>query len=276
MNSPPARASSRWVIILSKPRESRVATHRLPIMHVGHENLQLEISFRRKVGTILLMAGIFFINFASRVIMGPMMPTVETDLGWSHSQAGSIFLMISIGYFASMAASCFLSSRLGHRRTVLGSAFVLGAVLIISAFCRSYLSMSLVFLAVGLAAGIYLPSAIATITGLIDQKNWGKAIAIHEMAPNTGFILAPLLAEFFILYWSWRGVPVALGVLSIFMGLLFIFFGHGDDSLGHAPSASLYKTLLGQRNLWVMVGLFSLAVAGFFGDVQHVAPGPGF
>ena len=204
-------------------------------MQDQHEIMQLEISFRRKIGTILLMAGIFFINFTSRVIMGPMMPTVEADLGWSHSQAGSIFLMISIGYFASMATSCFVSSRLGHRRTVLGSAFVLGVVLIIAAFCRSYLSMSLVFLTVGLAAGIYLPSAIATITGLIDQKNWGKAMAIHEMAPNTGFILAPLLAELFILYCSWRGVPAALGVISIFMGLLFIFFGQSDELPGARP-----------------------------------------
>jgi NNP family nitrate/nitrite transporter-like MFS transporter len=39
----------------------------------------------------------------------------------------------------------------------------------------------------GFAAGFYLPSAIATITSLVDKRHWGKAIAIHELAPNLAF-----------------------------------------------------------------------------------------
>ena len=52
--------------------------------------------------------------------------------------------------------------------------------------------------ALGLAAGLYMPSAIATITALVDQRHWGKAIAIHELAPNLAFFTGPLSPNCFL------------------------------------------------------------------------------
>jgi NNP family nitrate/nitrite transporter-like MFS transporter len=70
----------------------------------------------------------------------------------------------------------------------------------------------------GAGAGLYLPSGIATLTGLVAPRHWGKAIAIHELAPNLDFVTAPLLSEALLNWTSWRGVLILFGIGSIAAG----------------------------------------------------------
>jgi len=48
---------------------------------------------------LLLLTSIFFVNFLARILLAPLMPAVESDLGLSHAEAGSFFLLVSLGYF---------------------------------------------------------------------------------------------------------------------------------------------------------------------------------
>ena len=64
----------------------------------------------------------------------------------------------------------------------------------------------------GFAAGLYIPSAIATITSLIARPHWGKAIAVHELAPNLAFFAGPFVAELFLDWSTWRVARVLWGL----------------------------------------------------------------
>ena len=94
-------------------------------------------SLRSQVGPLLLMTGIFFLNFISRIILAPLMPTIEMDLGIGHAEAGSLFLLISLGYFISLMGSGFLSSRFTHRKTIIFSSIVLGITLLAISFSHT-------------------------------------------------------------------------------------------------------------------------------------------
>ena len=123
------------------------------------------------------------------------MPTVEKDLKIGHDEAGSLLLLIYLGYCVGLLASGFVSSRLSHRRTIFLSSIAVGFGLMIVSISHNLWAIrsSLIFL--GMAAGFYLTSGVATVTELVRPEHWGKAIAIHELAPNLGFVIAPLLAE---------------------------------------------------------------------------------
>jgi len=58
---------------------------------------------------------------------------------------------------------------------------------------------------IGIFGGFYLPSGISYLTDLVSQENWGKAISIHELAPNLAFVTTPFLAEFLLKFLHWRG-----------------------------------------------------------------------
>ncbi|HDQ41234.1 MAG TPA: MFS transporter [Desulfonatronum sp.] len=116
-------------------------------------------------------------------------------------------------------------------------------------------------LVIGLFGGLYFPSGFAVLTSLVPPSNWGKAIAIHELAPNISFVAAPLIAELMIsvgLNWRMALAGVAgLALVAIFFFLRFCSCGR-EKSL--APQPKLYLKTLGRKEFWVLAVFFALAI----------------
>ena len=217
------------------------------------------------LGPVLFLTGIFFLNFMARIIIAPLLPSIEEELALDHGEAASLFLFIGIGYFVALAGSSFVSSRISHKKTIVLSATAVGISLIWITLCNSLWSIRLGLLVLGLGAGLYLPSGIASLTAMVSSRHWGKAIATHELAPNSGFFLAPLLAEGLMMWFSWRGVLLFLGGCSILMGIMFAFFGKGGDFSGEPLNFLSIKTLIKENAFWIMVILFTLGISATLG-----------
>lgn len=224
-----------------------------------------ESSLRNQIGALLLMTGIFYLNFISRIILAPLMPAIERDLGIGHTEAGSLFLLISFGYFTSLVGSGFISSRLNHRNTIILSSTILGAALIGVSFTISMWGIRFGCIAVGLAAGLYLPSGISTLTAMVRARDWGKAIAVHELAPNVSFLTAPLLSEVLLLWFSWRSILALFGLAALSLGLVFNRLGRGGNFVGEAPNPANLRILLREPSFWIMILLFSMGISGSLG-----------
>jgi len=113
---------------------------------------------------------------------------------------------------------------------------------------------------VGMAAGFYLPSGIATLTELVRPEHWGKALAIHELAPNLAFVIAPLLAEALSGVFSWRAVLMMSGMASMASGVVFLIFGKGGGFPGEAPKVSTLRIVVKEPSFWIMMALFGLGI----------------
>jgi NNP family nitrate/nitrite transporter-like MFS transporter len=222
-------------------------------------------SFRSQIGPILLLASIFLLNFTGRIIIAPLLPAIEADLSISHAQAGTLFLITTAGYFLAVMGSGLLSSRMTHRNTIIFSAFAGALALAAVSLSHSLLSLQGSLLVLGLATGFYLPSGIATLTSLVPAKHWGKALAIHELAPNLGFVAAPLISEALLYWFSWRSVLGFLGSTSALCGCVFWRFGQGGTFQGQVPNLASYRKLFNQFSFWIMAILFALGMAGSFG-----------
>jgi NNP family nitrate/nitrite transporter-like MFS transporter len=116
-----------------------------------------------------------------------------------------------------------------------------------------------------MAAGLYLPSAISTLTGLISSQHWGKALAIHDIAPNLSFVAAPLIAEAIMARYSWRIAFIFFGVVALMMSPVFARFGRGGEFFGEAPGFLSFRELFAKSSFWVMIFLFSLGICSTLG-----------
>ncbi len=222
-------------------------------------------SFRAYVGPLLLLTSIFFLNFIGRIVQAPLMPAIEKELGISHSAAGSLFFTISMGYFVSLMGSGFVSARLKHRGTIVLSSVAVGAALLMTSASSGLWAIRGGLLLLGLAAGLYLPCGIATLTGFVGRGHWGKAVAIHELAPNLSFVLAPLFAEAVLIWFSWRSALVALGSAALLLPIVFLRWSRVGDFAGEAPNFGSLKALAAEPSFWLMVLLFSLGISSTFG-----------
>jgi len=119
--------------------------------------------------------------------------------------------------------------------------------------------------AIGVSAGLYLPSGIAMLTDVVSKKDWGKALAIHELAPNMAFVTTPLVVELLLAFVAWRAILGILGVCSILTGFLFLLFGPEGSQKGGTPNLETLKQILGNPSFWIMAAVFSQAVGGSLG-----------
>ncbi|MCB2192527.1 MAG: MFS transporter [Deltaproteobacteria bacterium] len=222
-------------------------------------------AFTQRLGPLGFITGIFLLNFMGRVSLAPLMPNIETQLGLNHVQAGMLFLFMSVGYFVAVFSSGMVSQRLTHRRVILISALSVGTMLCLATLAQGLYTLGAVCLGLGLSAGLYLPSGVAALTSFVRSTDWGKAMAMHEMAPNGGMIMAPLIAELLLEGLTWRGVLALIGGASLILGLVYARRGKGGEEPGTAPSPKAVAELLRLPAVWLMVVFFSLAIGASLG-----------
>jgi len=214
---------------------------------------------------LLFLSGLLYLNFTGRIVLAPLLPLIETDLGLGHGAAGSLFFFQAIGYALGLLAAGLTAWRLNHHGTIVLSAFTLSVALVAFSRAPSLGWMQGCLVAVGVGAGLYLPSGIATIADVAAEAHWGRATAVHEFAPAIGFITAPLAAELLLRWVSWRGVLGAWGIGLAVAGGLYARYGRGGSRPAAPPSLRTLLTLATDRALAPIAALFVFAVAVGYG-----------
>jgi NNP family nitrate/nitrite transporter-like MFS transporter len=215
--------------------------------------------------SLVLLVGIFYLNFISRIALAPFLPIVEIDLSLGHGEAGALFFYAAAGYAAGLLASGYITARIVHRRMIALSAGMLGLAMGGLSLSSSLGAIQAGLFFVGVFTGFYLPSGIAVLTGLFPRNLWGRIMAIHELAPNVAFITAPLLAEGLLKFFSWRSALGLIGAGSLGIGILFIFFGGGGSEKGAPPNLRSMKAVAARRQFWTMAVFFVVAIGASLG-----------
>ena len=225
----------------------------------------------RDTWSILFLASMFFLAYNGRSITGPLLPALELDLGLNHTDSGGLFVFLFMGYLVSILGSGFVAALIGHRRTIILSAIGVGAALMALSGSQTLWGLRIGLVATGLASGLYAPSGIAALTKLAKPAHWGRAIGIHDMAPNLSIVVAPAVAGILLNVMPWRGIYFLFGATAVLVGFAFIQFGPPLTGRGQVPNLTTLKLLLGRSSLWVMCLLFTLGGAGVIG-VYNMLP----
>jgi MFS transporter, NNP family, nitrate/nitrite transporter len=224
-----------------------------------------DLSILEALPHLLLLTALFFTTFLARIILAPLLPTIETELAIGHRSAGNLFFILSSGYFLSLLSTIYLAGRFQHRTLIIASSIGLGSVLLTAPLITTIAGLRSIVFLLGLSAGLYLPSGISAVTHLTRASHWGRALAIHELAPNLAFILAPVVAELMLHYITWRLGLAILGSGALLLGLLYTVRGRGTRFHGQMPDRQAAQYLVRQPSLWLLIALFSLGISSTLG-----------
>ncbi len=214
---------------------------------------------------LVFLTGIFYLNFLSRIIIAPLLPYLETSMGLTHAQSSSFFMFLSSGYFLAILWSGFVSSKIGHRNTISASAMLIGCSVFLTSFGSSIVEMRGGFFCMGFSAGLYLPSAIATISSECPRKIWGRAFSVHELAPNLAFVTAPFIVALLLNRYPWQVMFRFQAVILIAAGVLFFLISRGRMYKGTPPDLSRIRQVVRTPGFAVMIAMFSMGIAGTLG-----------
>jgi NNP family nitrate/nitrite transporter-like MFS transporter len=222
--------------------------------------------FRAVLGTVVFMTLLFFLTFVSRFIFGPLLPAIREDMDVGSGQAGSLFLLGGLGVLAGSVTSGLVSSRIRHRGALALSLLGMALALVGAYFSGSLWGLRAVFVVLGLLAGMHMPSSVATVTAIVRPEDWGKALAVHQLAPPLSLVAGPLIAVGLLTWFSWNEALLWIaGVLVVSaLCLLFIFGGIGAFS-GDPPTPSYLRPVARTPSFWVMIFLFALGMGAQVG-----------
>lgn len=195
----------------------------------------------------------------------PLLLAIEEALAINHSAASRSMIYFTIGYALMMFLSGFISARLNNRRVVItaGSIGVLGLVIVSSASSLAMFRLGL--LVFGAGFGLFSPTIISIITSLVVRSDWSRALAINELSPHSGMILAPLLAAALATYLPWRAMFVLVAAVLAVTVAAFGRFTRNVDDQGSAPSFHVIGLLFRKPEFWLLILFFSVALSGVDG-----------
>jgi NNP family nitrate/nitrite transporter-like MFS transporter len=234
-------------------------------IHKSRKIKPLNRGIRINLPTIILLISVLFFLFTARVIYSPLLPSIERSLGLGHAQAASFFLFITIGYSAMIILSGFVASWISHRMTILLSLLLAALATLLIAASTSSTGIRLGLILLGTGAGLYPPSGILTITSLVEKQDEGKVLAMHEIGPNLGFIVAPLIVALLLPAISWRLILVIMSSFGILTGFLFLVFGRGGNFYGEPPVLKNASLILSRSTFWLATCLLALGAGASVG-----------
>lgn len=218
------------------------------------------ITFRSALPGISIITGMYFLNFLARGMLAPLLVPMEEAFGASHGQIAGLMLFLSGGFGTSLVLSGFVASRIRHRTVIALAIFVAGISLFITSMASSIAGARLGFALFGMGTGLYLPSGMAALASVSHSRFWGRTVAIHELAPNVAFILAPLFAGAALTVTDWRGALQFIGVASVISAALFVRYGRGGHDFGQPPGAGTIPKLLRRKATWAFMVLLGVGV----------------
>lgn len=154
----------------------------------------------------------------SRMIIPPLLPLIEGDLGVSHAQAGMLMSSYFLAYALMQLPAGMLSDRLGIKMMMTSGILGMSATSLLLWFARSLQHIIILRLLLGLFSGFWYAPGVALVTSSASDRDRGKAIGLTFTAGSVSnlliFAVVGVLLERGVGWRSFLLICAAQGFLS--------------------------------------------------------------
>lgn len=171
-----------------------------------------------------LVLGAFAIGTESFMIAG-LLQLLAADLKVSAARAGQLVLLFALSYAIGSPLMAALFARVERRRLLFMGLAAFAAIALAGSLAQSFAQLAAVRIALGLTAGMFLPSASAVAASLTAPSLRGRALAVVTGGGTVAVALGVPLGAWIAGWGGWRAayllvaVLAALGALGLANGL---------------------------------------------------------
>ena len=219
---------------------------------------------RRATATL---AALFFAALALRpqiVGAGPLIPAIQDDFGSSHAVVGLLgtIPVLCMGLFAPLAA--YLAARIGTRQAMTIGLTLIGGFGIVRTLGPGAWAVVLLTLPVGIGMGIGNALApIAVKERFASRPATGTGVyttGIQCGSAGSAALAVPLAG----LLGGWRGALIALSVVAAGSLIAWVILTRGEEP-HERPAATIPRLPWGNGTAWLLVAIFALMGAAYYG-----------
>jgi MFS family permease len=183
---------------------------------------------------LALLCLIYLILFVNRVNISTAAPLMRTDLKLSNTELGLVFSAFAIPYALFQLIGGWIGDKFGARLTLSACCALVGVSTVLTgAATRGFVSLFALRLALGFGEGAAFPTATRAMSAWIPARSWGFAQGVTHSFGRLGNAITPPIMAALLLFISWRGSFVVIGLLSLVW--LFIWAWYFRNEPGDHP-----------------------------------------
>ena len=235
--------------------------------------------------TTLLLTYFHFSHDLCLGILPALLPFIRNALGLDYLQAGGLLSALIITSGIAQFLGGWLGDRFPRRLIIAIGVGGVGICTLITGLLLNYYSLIVVFVLMGLFAGLYHPSGIALLSDQAKEHRRGRALAYHLVGGSLGFFVAPVLGGVIATALGWQTAFLLLclpAFLAIPLALIYLPRGESRATANPAPDTissagvswrPVITMVIMAITMEVVTGSAVAFFALFLVDVQSFTPG---
>jgi sugar phosphate permease len=170
----------------------------------------------------------YFLYFVDRVSLSTAAPLVKADLGITNTQLGFAFSAFAIPYAVFQLVGGWIGDQLGARLTLAVCCAIVATATMLTGAVTGLASLFAVRLALGFGEGAGFPTATRAMATWTPQGSWGFAQGIVHAFSRIGNAVTPPIMAALLVFVTWRGAFVLLGVASFLWPVAWVWYFRND------------------------------------------------
>jgi predicted MFS family arabinose efflux permease len=218
---------------------------------------------------MIILYGLWFLDYATRMVISPMFPALQKDLGLSDSQLGMLTsVVLGVITLLALPLSYVIDRwRRGKLMSIMGLVWSCGSFF--SGFSVNFGQLFASRATLGVGEAAYSSGAVAMITATIKKERRATVISLWNTAIPLGIAFGMMLGGWAAVHVGWRTAFHAVAIPGIILGVLAWFMPDyksiaiRQDQKDQTGFLSTVKQLLKNKTLfWLYIGfgLFTLQV----------------
>ena len=160
------------------------------------------------------------ISYVDRQVLSLLAKTLETHIGWTASEYGSITSAFAVAYAVGLLGTGRLLDKFGTRVAFAIAVGVWSAAAMMHAAATSALTFGIARVFLGFGEAANFPACIKTVAEWFPKRQRATATGIFNSGANIGAIATILLVPWMAEKWGWQSTFLATGAIGfIWVGL---------------------------------------------------------
>jgi len=168
---------------------------------------------RLPFGLAWLALGAFAIGTESFMVAG-LLPLLAVDLQVGATRAGQLVLLFALSYAIGSPLMAALFARVGRRPLLIASLAAFSGLTLAAAMAHGFAQLALARVALGLVAGVFLPTASAVAAAMVSPALRGRALAIVTGGGTLAVALGVPLGAWIAGWGGWRTAYLLIAAVA--------------------------------------------------------------
>ena len=202
--------------------------------------MSMGLRFKATHVVLAMLCVMYFITYIDRVNIGTAASEIQKELSLSNTQLGLVFSAFAYPYLLFQVIGGWVGDRFGPRKTLFWCGMLWALSTIATGFVNSLPTLFLARLALGFGEGATFPTATRAMQYWTPATSRGFAQGLTHAFARLGNAITPPMVAALIVWLTWRGSFVVLGLVSLLWGVAWVlYFRNEPRSHRHITEAEL-------------------------------------